>query len=160
MGARREAQAVHGALQHAFAIRRNVAIFAKLPRAHLNVAINLLSLKALELAFPRLDDASAKGTPNRGTNDTMSSFWWRHRAIGKKWSGFYKRYGDSFVPLSTADIRDLFFRNFSPDLELRVVTEATGSLEPFPMLGTAVSHCHILEKFGGGGSASSTKLTT
>jgi hypothetical protein len=52
-----------------------------------------------------------------------------HRALGKKgWSGFYKRYGDSFVPLSTADIRDLFLRNLSPDLELRVVTDAGGSL--------------------------------
>jgi hypothetical protein len=43
-----------------------------------------------------------------------------HRALGRKWSGFYKRYGDSFVPLSTADIRALFLRNLSPDLELRV----------------------------------------
>lgn len=51
-----------------------------------------------------------------------------HRAMGKKWSGFYKRYGDSFVPLSTADIRDLFFRNLSPDLELRVTTESNGRL--------------------------------
>ena len=51
-----------------------------------------------------------------------------HRAIGKKWSGFYKRYGDSFVPLSTADIRDLFFRNFSPDLELRVAPQPNGTL--------------------------------
>lgn len=50
-----------------------------------------------------------------------------HRALGKKWSGFYKRYGDSFVPLSTADIRALFFRNFSPDLELRVAPQG-GSL--------------------------------
>ena len=51
-----------------------------------------------------------------------------HMAIGRKWSGFYKRYGDSFVPLSTADIRDLFFRNLSPDLELRVVTQPNGNL--------------------------------
>ena len=52
-----------------------------------------------------------------------------HRALGKKgWSGLYKRYGDSFVPLSTADIRDLFFRNLSPDLELRVTPEANGPL--------------------------------
>ncbi len=51
-----------------------------------------------------------------------------HRAMGKKWSGFYKRYGDSFVPLSTADIRDLFFRNLSPDLELRVTSEPNGTL--------------------------------
>jgi hypothetical protein len=53
-----------------------------------------------------------------------------HRALGKKgWSGFYKRYGDSFVPLSTADIRDLFFRNFSPDLELRVAPHPGGLLK-------------------------------
>ena len=52
-----------------------------------------------------------------------------HRALGKKgWSGFYKRYGDSFAPLSTADIRELFFRSLSPDLELRVAIESTGSL--------------------------------
>ena len=52
-----------------------------------------------------------------------------HRALGKKgWSGFYKRYGDSFVPLSTADIRDLFLRNLSPDLELLVIREVTGAL--------------------------------
>jgi hypothetical protein len=53
-----------------------------------------------------------------------------HRALGRKgWSGFYKRYGDSFVPLSTADIRDLFFRNFSPDLELRVAPQPNGRLK-------------------------------
>jgi hypothetical protein len=52
-----------------------------------------------------------------------------HRALGKKgWSGFYKRYGDSFVPLTTPDIRDLFFRNISPDLELRVAPEPSGTL--------------------------------
>jgi hypothetical protein len=52
-----------------------------------------------------------------------------HRALGKRgWSGFYKRYGDSFVPLSTADIRDLFFRNLSPDLELRAAPRPDGTL--------------------------------
>jgi hypothetical protein len=52
-----------------------------------------------------------------------------HRALGKKgWSGFYKRYGDSFVPLSTADVRDLFFRNLSPDLELRAAPQPNGTL--------------------------------
>jgi hypothetical protein len=68
-------------------------------------------------------------SPNKGFAVTffpMSGS--EHRAIGKKWSGFYKRYGDSFVPLPTADIRALFFRNFSPDLELRVLTLATGQL--------------------------------
>ncbi|MGH9377924.1 MAG: AlbA family DNA-binding domain-containing protein [Terriglobia bacterium] len=43
-----------------------------------------------------------------------------HRALGNNRSDFYKRHGDSFSPLSTADIRALFFRSFSPDLELRV----------------------------------------
>src|SRR6266567_2743333 len=41
-----------------------------------------------------------------------------HRALGKNTSDFYKRHGDSFSPLSTADIRALFFRSSSPDLEL------------------------------------------
>jgi hypothetical protein len=52
-----------------------------------------------------------------------------HRALGNKgWSGFYKRYGDSFVPLSTPDIRDLFFRNLSPDLEFRAAPQQNGML--------------------------------
>jgi hypothetical protein len=51
-----------------------------------------------------------------------------HMALGNNKSDFYKRHGDSFSPLSTADIRALFFRNFSPDLELRVVTDWNGSL--------------------------------
>jgi hypothetical protein len=46
-----------------------------------------------------------------------------HRALGNTKHDFYKRYGHSFVPLSTADIRALFLRNFSPDLELRVARE-------------------------------------
>jgi hypothetical protein len=51
-----------------------------------------------------------------------------HMALGNTKHDFYRRHGDSFVWLSTADIRDLFFRNRSPDLELRVVVEATGLL--------------------------------
>ena len=51
-----------------------------------------------------------------------------HRALGNNRSDFFKRHGDSFSPLSTADIRALFFRSFSPDLELRVVPEPAGSL--------------------------------
>jgi hypothetical protein len=46
-----------------------------------------------------------------------------HRALGNTKHDFYRRHGDSFVPLSTADIRALFFRSFSPDLELRVARE-------------------------------------
>jgi hypothetical protein len=51
-----------------------------------------------------------------------------HRALGKTRHDFYKRHGDSFVPLSTADIRALFFRSISPDLELKVLPEPGGSL--------------------------------
>ncbi|HXJ96120.1 MAG TPA: ATP-binding protein [Terriglobia bacterium] len=52
-----------------------------------------------------------------------------HKALGGTTSDFYKRYGDSFVPLSTADIRSLFFRTFSPDLELRAKGDPNGWLE-------------------------------
>jgi hypothetical protein len=37
---------------------------------------------------------------------------------------FFKRHGDSFTPLSTEDVRSLFFRNIAPDLQF-VLTEAT-----------------------------------
>lgn len=48
-----------------------------------------------------------------------------HRAggPGKTRDRFYKRHGDSFVPLGTAEIKALFFRSLSPDLELKVVRE-------------------------------------
>jgi hypothetical protein len=51
-----------------------------------------------------------------------------HRALGKTGHDFYRRHGDSFVPLSTADIRALFFRSLSPDLELRALPQPGGSL--------------------------------
>lgn len=51
-----------------------------------------------------------------------------HIALGATKHDFYRRHGDSFVPLSTADIRDLYFRNHSPDLELRVTKRQDGSL--------------------------------
>ena len=55
-----------------------------------------------------------------------------HRALGRTKADFYRRHGDSFVPLSTSDIRALFFRSRSPDLELIVShTPVTG----FPGLG-------------------------
>jgi hypothetical protein len=40
-----------------------------------------------------------------------------HRALGGTTNDFYKRHGDSFVPLSTEDIRSLFFRTVAPNLE-------------------------------------------
>ena len=43
-----------------------------------------------------------------------------HRALGGTLSDFYKRHGDSFTPLSTEEIRDLFFRTLAPDLEFIV----------------------------------------
>ena len=46
-----------------------------------------------------------------------------HMALGDTKHDFYRRHGDSFVYLSTADVRDLFFRTRSPDLELLVVTQ-------------------------------------
>lgn len=51
-----------------------------------------------------------------------------HRALGNNRSDFYKRHGDSFSPLSTADVRALFFRSLSPDLELRVAAEGSHAL--------------------------------
>ncbi len=57
-----EAQAVHSAFQQPLAIRRNVAVLADLPRAHLRVAVYFLSVEPLQLTFPRLDDAGANGT--------------------------------------------------------------------------------------------------
>jgi hypothetical protein len=41
-----------------------------------------------------------------------------HRALGKTTSDFYKRHGDSFTPLSTEEIRALFFRTLAPELDL------------------------------------------
>jgi hypothetical protein len=43
-----------------------------------------------------------------------------HRSLGKTSADFYKRHGDSFSPLSTNDIRALFFRSHSPEVELVV----------------------------------------
>lgn len=43
-----------------------------------------------------------------------------HKALGGTTDDFYKRHGDSFTPLSTEDIRALFFRRLSPDLKLTV----------------------------------------
>jgi hypothetical protein len=51
-----------------------------------------------------------------------------HRALGNNRSDFYKRHGDSFSPLSTADIRALFFRSLAPDLELGVTATPNGTL--------------------------------
>lgn len=43
-----------------------------------------------------------------------------HRSLGKGKEGFYKRFGDSFVALSTSDIRALFFRVRGPELEVLI----------------------------------------
>ena len=45
-----------------------------------------------------------------------------HRALGpgKTRNGFYKRHGDSFSELSTNEIKELFFRSLSPELQLNV----------------------------------------
>jgi hypothetical protein len=39
---------------------------------------------------------------------------------GKTRNGFYKRHGDSFSELATNEIKELFFRTLSPDLDLIV----------------------------------------
>jgi len=45
-----------------------------------------------------------------------------HKALGRTTSDFYKRQGDSFVPLGTNDIRLLFSRVVAPDLDLHVAS--------------------------------------
>ena len=47
-----------------------------------------------------------------------------HRALGGNTADFFKRHGDSFTPLSTEDVRALFFRSVTPDLQF-VLTQAT-----------------------------------
>jgi hypothetical protein len=43
-----------------------------------------------------------------------------HRALASTTSDFYKRHGDSFTPLSTEEVKALFFRTLAPDLDLVV----------------------------------------
>jgi hypothetical protein len=43
-----------------------------------------------------------------------------HRALERTTSDFYKRHGDSFTPLSTEEIKALFFRALAPELGLLV----------------------------------------
>jgi hypothetical protein len=76
------------------------------------------------LIYENDDETSGKGYAATFIPKSESE----HRALGNNRSDFYKRYGDSFVPLSTADIRALFFRSFSPDLELRVVAKGSSEL--------------------------------
>src|SRR5438876_4863844 len=52
VGAGAQTQAGHGVFEQAFALGRNIAIFADLSRAHLGVAVDLFTLVALELAAP------------------------------------------------------------------------------------------------------------
>ena len=49
-----------------------------------------------------------------------------HKALGGTTDDFYKRHGDSFTPLSTEDVKALFFRTLSPDVKLTLeLNEAT-----------------------------------
>ncbi len=56
-----------------------------------------------------------------------------HMALGNTKHDFYRRHGESFVYLSTADIRALFFRSYSPDLELLASPEPSGSAVRFTL---------------------------
>jgi Schlafen, AlbA_2 len=47
-----------------------------------------------------------------------------HRALNNATADFYKRHGDSFTPLSTEEVRALFFRTLAPDLEFIVRKDA------------------------------------
>ncbi len=66
-----------------------------------------------------------------------------HRALGGTTDDFYKRHGDSFVPLSTEDIRSLFFRTLAPNLEF-VTQEGQRHL----MSGTLGAEVRCIYKFG------------
>src|SRR5207249_12303807 len=61
VGAGAQTQAGHGVFEQAFALGRNIAIFADLSRAHLRVAVNLFTLVALELAAPGRHHPRANG---------------------------------------------------------------------------------------------------
>jgi hypothetical protein len=86
-----------------------------------------------------------------------------HMALGNTKHDFYRRHGDSFVYLSTADVRNLFFRSRSPDLELRVSSEPNGNLRlslynkgrglaKFPSLRFALSPLVLGQWWDGGGN--------
>jgi hypothetical protein len=66
-----------------------------------------------------------------------------HRALGGTTDDFYRRHGDSFVPLSTEDIRSLFFRTLAPNLEF-VTREGQRHL----MSGTLGAEVSCNYKFG------------
>jgi hypothetical protein len=66
-----------------------------------------------------------------------------HRALGGTTNDFYKRHGDSFVPLSTEDIRSLYFRTLAPDLEF-----ITREGQRHMMSGSAGAQVSCNYKFG------------
>ena len=66
-----------------------------------------------------------------------------HRALGETTHDFYKRHGDSFVPLSTEDIRSLYFRTVAPKLEF-IFREDQRHL----MSGTGGAEIRCSYKFG------------
>jgi len=67
-----------------------------------------------------------------------------HRALGGTTSDFYKRHGDSFTPLSTEEVRNLFFRTLAPDIEF--IVEAGGGARAHHS-GSQFA-CSYLYKFG------------
>ena len=66
-----------------------------------------------------------------------------HRSLGpgRTRNGFYKRHGDSFSILSTYEIRALFFRNISPDLELIALHTATVGFAGLSIGGRGTPFC-------------------
>jgi hypothetical protein len=53
-----------------------------------------------------------------------------HRALNSTTADFYKRHGDSFTPLSTEDVRALFFRIRAPDLEFILKKDSAARTSP------------------------------
>jgi hypothetical protein len=70
-----------------------------------------------------------------------------HRALGNTTADFYKRHGDSFTPLSTEEVRALFFRTLAPDLEL-IVDRKDG--RPAPNSRTTYERTFSLRNNGAG----------
>lgn len=70
-----------------------------------------------------------------------------HRALRTTTADFYKRHGDSFTPLSTDDVRALFFRTLAPDVEF-AVEKKDG--RPTPNSTTAYERTLSLRNVGSG----------
>lgn len=60
-----------------------------------------------------------------------------HQINGHASYSFYSRHGDSFVPLSASDIKNLFFRTRSPKLELKIEIKRDLNLH---------IHCSLINK--------------